>query len=47
MKFGPWQHCSCAWIKIAASFSLPDDEKITKGLAHCEEHPTPYVITEK
>jgi hypothetical protein len=43
-KIGPWQHCSCAWIKIV-SFPLPDDEKITKGLAHCEERPAPYVTT--
>jgi hypothetical protein len=46
-KFGPWQHCSCVWIKIAASFPSPDDEKITKGLAHCEERPAPYVIADE
>jgi hypothetical protein len=46
-KFGPWQHCSCAWIKIAASFPSPDDGKITKGLAHCVERPAPYVIADE
>jgi hypothetical protein len=46
-KFGQWQHCSCAWIKIAASFPSPDDEKITKGLAHSEERPAPYVIADE
>jgi hypothetical protein len=34
-------------MKIAESFPLPDDEKITKGLAHCEERPAPYVIADE
>jgi hypothetical protein len=35
------------WIKIASSFPLPEDEKITKALAHCDERPAPYVITDE
>jgi hypothetical protein len=34
-------------IKIAESFTSPGDEKITKGLAHCEERPGPDVITDE
>jgi hypothetical protein len=34
-------------MKIAESFPSPGDEKITKGLADCEKHPAPYVITDK
>jgi hypothetical protein len=34
-------------MKIAESFPLPGDEKITKGLAHCEERPAPYVIADE
>jgi hypothetical protein len=34
-------------MKIAESFPSPGDEKITKGLAHCEERPAPYVMTNK
>jgi hypothetical protein len=26
---------------------MPDDEKITKALAHCDERPAPYVITDE
>jgi hypothetical protein len=29
------------------SFPSPGDEKITKNLAHCEERPAPYVITDE
>jgi hypothetical protein len=34
-------------MKLAESFPSPDDEKITKGLAHCEERPAPYVIADE
>jgi hypothetical protein len=34
-------------MKLAESFPSPGDEKITKGLAHCEERPSPYVTTDE
>jgi hypothetical protein len=41
----PWQHWEKVLIEMAESFPLLDEEKITKGIVHCEERPAPNCIS--